>query len=122
MCAHICSIAIIYKNQGKFLEALELFNKSLATKEKVLSCEHPDAAATQDNIGLVLRAQRKLSEALEMHQKALKTRVAALGPEHLDVATTNSSPVPLSLLFSCVVPMIVVILQHCPCAQSTRQF
>ena len=35
----ICSIAIIYKRQGKFLEALELHRESLATKKNVLGCE-----------------------------------------------------------------------------------
>lgn len=43
---HLCSIAIIYKEQGKFPEALELYHKSLATKEKVLGCEHPLVAKT----------------------------------------------------------------------------
>ena len=45
-CVHICSIAIVYENQGKHPEALELYHKSLATKEKVLGCEHPEMATT----------------------------------------------------------------------------
>ena len=48
MCTYmyICSIAIVYEMQGKLPEALELYNKSLAIKEKVLGCEHPDVATT----------------------------------------------------------------------------
>ena len=52
-CVHICSIAIVYEEQGKYPEALELHHKSLATKEKVLGCEHPLAADTKNNIALV---------------------------------------------------------------------
>ena len=47
LCAHICSIAIIYNNQGKFLEALELFSKSLVTKEKVLGGKRTLVADTK---------------------------------------------------------------------------
>ena len=87
---NLCSIATIYKEQGKFPEALELCHKSLATKEKVLGCEHPEVASTQDNMGIMLAAQGKHSKALKMHEKALKTRVAVFGPEHLDVAKTQN--------------------------------
>ena len=41
-----CSIAIVYEQQGKFPEALELYDESLAMKEKVLGCKHPDVATT----------------------------------------------------------------------------
>ena len=40
----LCSIAAVYAKQGKFPEALKLYNKSLAVKEKLLGCEHPDVA------------------------------------------------------------------------------
>ena len=34
------NITIIFDQQGKYLEALEMYQKSLATKEKVLRPEH----------------------------------------------------------------------------------
>ena len=73
MCAHvhICSIAIVYQKQGKFPEALELYHKSLATKEKVLGCEHLDTAKTQGNIAAIFFQQGKHTEALEMWKKEL---------------------------------------------------
>ena len=50
MCAHvhICSIAVVYEKEGKLPEALELYQKSLATTEKALGGNHPLVADTKN--------------------------------------------------------------------------
>ena len=34
------NIAVVFKGQGKYHEALKMYHKSLATKEKIYSFEH----------------------------------------------------------------------------------
>ena len=83
---YLCSIAIIYKNQGKFPEALELYHKSLATKEKVLGCEHPVAADTLYNIALVHRKQGRHDLEAECFDKVVVIYKKVYGNEHSETA------------------------------------
>ena len=87
----LMNIATVYKDQGLYSKALEMHEKSLKIKTKIVGHNHPDVAATQDNIGIVLQKLLKLPEALEMHEKALKTRLAVLGPDHLLAAITKTN-------------------------------
>ena len=87
---HLCSVAIIYKRQGKLPEALEFYHKSLATKEKVLGCEHPLAADTKNNIAVVYEKQAKYPQALQMLQEVLEIRLKTFGPDHPLVADTKN--------------------------------
>ena len=90
MCAHvhICSIAIVYKKQGKYPEALELYHKSLATKEKVLGCEHLEPAKTKVNIGIVCKSMGEYEKALNTYNEALPVLESTLGCDHPLVAAT----------------------------------
>ena len=51
---HVCSIANIYQQQGKISEALELYHKSLAIKEKIHGCDHLDTAATREKYAVLI--------------------------------------------------------------------
>ena len=44
----LCSIGMVFGSMGKPEKALENYNKSLAVKEKVLGCKHPDVAGTKE--------------------------------------------------------------------------
>ena len=44
---HVCSIASVLKAQGKYDAALDMYNKSLEIKIKVLGHEHPDTTLIQ---------------------------------------------------------------------------
>lgn len=82
----MCSLALQYEKQKKYETALDMYHKSLATKEKLELTV--STAITQDNIGGILRRQGKFQQAVDMHEKALKTRVALLGPDHPSVSDT----------------------------------
>ena len=43
-----CSLGLVFNSMGKPEKALENYNKSLAIKKKVLGCEHPLVATTQN--------------------------------------------------------------------------
>jgi tetratricopeptide (TPR) repeat protein len=47
------NIAELYRNYGRYDDALRLLQRILAIREKVLGIEHPDTAATYNNIAFV---------------------------------------------------------------------
>ncbi len=79
------SLAILYKQQGKYAEAEPLYMKALKIREESLGPEHPKVAAILNNLGNLYRAQGKYAEAERFHKRALAIREKALGLEHPDV-------------------------------------
>ena len=83
------NIAIIYKNQGKYEEALEMYTKSLDIKTRIYGGDnHPDVATSYNNIGNVYNRQGQYERALEYYQKALEIDIKVSGQDHPDVATS----------------------------------
>ena len=66
---------------------LKLMSKLATTNEQELGPEHPDTAASYNNIGMVHKALGNYQRALEFHKKALQTHLQTLGTEHQNTAT-----------------------------------
>ena len=83
------NIAIIYKNQGKYEEALEVCTKSLDIKTRIYGGDnHPDVANSYLGIGNVYDSQGQYERALEYYQKSLDIRIRVFGSDHPDVAVS----------------------------------
>ena len=82
------NMAVVYRNQGKYEEALAMHEKALSIYLKKLGDDHPDVADTYNNMAGVYDKQGKYEEALAMYEKALSIRLKKLGDDHpmLDVA------------------------------------
>src|SRR3989442_8199182 len=80
--------ATAIRSSGKFSEAVPLVQRALAIQEKILGPEHPDVAASLDNLAGLYRDQGKYAEAEPLYRRALAIIEKALGPEHPDVATS----------------------------------
>ncbi len=76
------NLAILYKNQGKYEQAEPLYQRALATYERVLGPEHPDTLNTVNNLALLYADQGKYELAEPLYQRALTTYERVLGPEH----------------------------------------
>jgi len=76
------NIAAVYRNQGKYDEALELHQKALYIRENVLGKEHPYTAYTYENIARVYSDQGKYVEALEWCCKGYRILLHRLGDTH----------------------------------------
>lgn len=72
--------------QGKYQEALPLFQRSLAIREKALGAEHADIAVTLINMSILYDKLGQYDLALPLAQRALAIREKALGSEHADTA------------------------------------
>ena len=64
-------------------------SKALEIELKVLGPEHPDVAASYNNLGTVYTEQGKQEEALGAHSKALEIRLKVFGDVHPKVARTK---------------------------------
>jgi ankyrin repeat protein/Tfp pilus assembly protein PilF len=80
------NIGTVLADQGKYDEALILYNKTCDIQLKVLGKMHPHVAGDYNNIGASLKAQGKYDESLTSHKKALDILLNVLGEEHPHVA------------------------------------
>jgi len=90
--APLCNdIGIVLIILDDFNDALEMFNKALAIREKVLGKEHPGTAESYNNIGIVMRAMGDNVGAVEMFNKALTIKEKVYGKEHPSTATSYNN-------------------------------
>src|ERR1700730_1494241 len=82
------SLGVVYDAQGKSTEALPLYKRALAIREKALGPDHPNVAASLDSLAGVYLAPGRYAEAEPLHKRALAIYEKALGPDHADVATS----------------------------------
>ena len=73
---------------GAYASARPLFERALAIREKALGPDHPDTAASLNNLAVLLQAQGDLAAARPLYERALAICEKALGPDHPDTATS----------------------------------
>jgi len=64
-----------------------LYQRALAIAEQKLGPDHPETAATLNNLALLYRDQGNSAQAEPPYQRALERDERAFGPEHPEVAT-----------------------------------
>ena len=97
-------LALVYRDQSKFKEAIALLNDALAIRENTLGFEHPAVAATLNNLAVLygefsfsrygnvnsirfhLGKRQKFEEAESLCKRALEIREKCLGLSHPDIA------------------------------------
>jgi tetratricopeptide (TPR) repeat protein len=71
---------------AQYAAAEPLYLRALEIYEKALGPEHPQVAATLNNLAFLSRAQGRYADAEPLYERALAITEKALGPEHPDVA------------------------------------
>jgi tetratricopeptide (TPR) repeat protein len=84
--AALNKLAVVYRAQGKYADAEELYKRALAIREKALGASHPNVAQTLNNLANLYDDQGKYADAESLHKRALAIREKALGARHPDVA------------------------------------
>ena len=74
--------------RAAYAEALPLYERALAIREKALGPGHPAVAASLNNLAELYRARGAYERALPLYERALAIFEKALGPGHPDVATS----------------------------------
>jgi len=77
--------------QGKYALAQPLFEKALEIRRRLLTDEHPETAASYDEMAYDLNAQGKFALAQPLYEKALRIRQHLLTDEHPETATSYNN-------------------------------
>jgi tetratricopeptide (TPR) repeat protein len=73
---------------GHYNEAGPHLSRALAIREKSLGADHPDTAASLNNLAELYREQGKYADAEPLLKRALAIGEKALGADHRDTATS----------------------------------
>jgi CHAT domain-containing protein/tetratricopeptide (TPR) repeat protein len=77
--------------QGKYRDAERSCREALEIRRKVLGEEHPDTAASYNNVAVCLQDQGQHGKALPLYEKALTIRRKVLGEEHPSTGTSYNN-------------------------------
>lgn len=81
----------VLSGQGRYEEALDLFQQSLTTKISIVGEEMPTVANSLDNVAELYRTMGEYEDALALKKEALRIRKKVLGLEHTDTATSYNN-------------------------------
>jgi CHAT domain-containing protein/Tfp pilus assembly protein PilF len=85
------NVALCLNAQGRHAQALALFEKALAIRQKVLGEQHPHTAQSCANLASCLQAQGKHAQALLLLRKALAIFQKVHGEQHPDTASSYTN-------------------------------
>src|SRR5579871_3939840 len=74
--------ASVFDNQGKYNEAMQWYERALASYEKALGKDHPSTLTIINNIAFVFDKQGKYNKAMRWYERALAGYEKALGKDH----------------------------------------
>jgi tetratricopeptide (TPR) repeat protein len=81
-------IAEVLDNQGKYEEALQIYQEVFKKQKEKLGPNHIKTLITRRDMAYVLKNQGKYEEALQIYQEVCEKEKEKLGPNHPDTLTT----------------------------------
>ena len=72
-------------------EAIALYERTLADRERVLGPDHPDTLTSRNNLAVAYRAAGRAAEAIPLLEQTLADRERVLGPDHPDTLTSRNN-------------------------------
>ncbi|PCG88113.1 Tetratricopeptide-like helical [Penicillium occitanis (nom. inval.)] len=84
-------LASIYKEQGRWKEAEELFVQVMEMRERVLDVEHPYTLSSMANLAFTLKEQGRRAEAINLLQNCERLQMKILGIRHPDTLMTSTA-------------------------------
>ena len=85
------NLALVYRAQGRYEEAIELFELALQSDLKSFGEGHPTVARTRNNLALVYDNQGRYEEAIKLYQLALQSDLKSFGKDHPYVAISRNN-------------------------------
>ena len=78
------NLAFAYWSAGRTGEAIEIEERVLADRERILGAEHPDTLTARANLAISYWSAGRTGEAIEIEERVLADRERILGAEHPD--------------------------------------
>ena len=85
------NLALLYKDQGRYVEAESLCKRSLAIREKALGPDHPDVALSLNKLAALYFSWGRYAEAEPLYERSLTLWEKIRGPDHLSVAVGRAT-------------------------------
>jgi tetratricopeptide (TPR) repeat protein len=79
------------EKQGRYSEAIPLAQRALAIFEKSLGPDHPNVAASLNNLAELYLNQGRYADAVPLFKRSLAIKEKTLGPDHPKVASSLNS-------------------------------
>jgi len=80
-----------YRAAGRLDEAIPLYERTLADRERVLGETHPDTLMSRNNLAHAYRAAGRLDEAIPLYERTLADRERVLGETHPDTLMSRNN-------------------------------
>jgi tetratricopeptide (TPR) repeat protein len=80
------NLALVYYAQGKYDEAIKLYQEALEIAKKTIGTEHSEYATRLHNLAYVYYIQGKYQETIKLYQEVLEIDKKTIGTEHPDYA------------------------------------
>jgi len=84
----MANLASIYKDQGRWKEAEDLYVLVLRTMKRVLGGEHPDTLTTMSNLAFMWKDLGKDNKALALLEQCIGLRTDIIGIDHPDTKSS----------------------------------
>ena len=87
----MAALACLLQYIAEYKKAEKLYERSLRIREKILGEEHPNIAASYNNLAVVYQSQGEYKKAEELYEKSLRIKKRILGKEHPKIAVSYHS-------------------------------
>ena len=85
------NLAAAYQAAGRTAEAIPLYERTLADRERVLGADHPNTLASRNNLAAAYQAAGRTAEAIPLHERTLADRERVLGADHPNTLTSRNN-------------------------------
>jgi tetratricopeptide (TPR) repeat protein len=86
------NLASMYKNQGRWKQAEELYKQVMETRKRVLRQGHPYNVNSMENLALTYNNQGRVRESNELLLLAIELTEKSLSHENTDTLTSMERP------------------------------
>ena len=76
---------------GRTAEAIRLYERRLADRERFLGAHHPDTLRARNNLAMSYRAAGRTAEAISLYERTLADCERLLGADHPDTKAARES-------------------------------
>ena len=87
-CDALNNLGNALRNAGHLAEARQVYEQSLAARERKYGASHPEVALALNNLANLMILEGDFEKALPVHERALDMRVFIIGPRHPQCATS----------------------------------
>jgi tetratricopeptide (TPR) repeat protein len=84
-------LAGLYDSQGRYEQAEPLMKEALEIRKQVLGTNHPDYAASLNNLAMLYYKQSRFDQAIPLIKQALSIWIKTLPREHPHISSAFNS-------------------------------